>query len=337
MDAGAKLAFFVDGPHQAEKDEVWFQRQDEHYENELKIFNGISNGLNIASIVESVQSLSIGHVPILSPLEELCKRFGYFHVSIQNECDLELAQYANKHNAMAILANDSDFLIFSGSWQYWCSASLDWTTMKTIRYNRHNLCKELRLSQDQMSILATLNGNDIITPEKLSKFHNSFKHYWKKFYNIADYVRTVPVLPKQLTETNLRVIAYDCFGVKRETDVKLLETSIQSYDIYRKISTDDTEELGYGVNGVYIWMKDIPYAILLRYIDMRHEKFSRFVELLIPWLQRQAGIVLKHMRARNAKCHAIVKLSHQDRYRKIELRPQYPNGKNNKTHFLNIF
>lgn len=117
VDAGAKLAFFVDGPHQAEKDEVWLRRQNEHYENELRIFDGITNGLNVSSIVESVRDLSIGSVAVLSPLEELCKRFGYFHVSIQNECDLELAQYANEHKAMAILTNDSDFLIFIGTWQ----------------------------------------------------------------------------------------------------------------------------------------------------------------------------------------------------------------------------
>lgn len=324
MDAGAKLAFFVDGPHQTDKDEVWFRRQDEHYANELKIFDGIANGLSIAGIVENVQDLSIGYVALLSPLQELCKRFGYFHVSIQNECDLELAQYANEHKAMAIIANDSDFLIFNGTWQYWSSDSLDWTTMKTKCYSRYNLCKELHLSQEQMSLLATLAGNDIISADKLNKFHKSFKHYWKKFYNIAEYVRTVPVLPKQLTQKNLSVIAYDCFGVKHEANVKLLQTSIQSYDIYRKLSTDDTEELGYGVNGVYIWMKGIPYAILLRYIDMRQDGFSCLGDLLIPWLQRQSGIVHKHMRARKTKCYAIMKLTHQDRYEKIELRPRYP-------------
>lgn len=332
MDAGAELAFFVDGPHQTEKDEVWFRRQDELYANELHIFDGISKGLHISSIAESVQNLRIGSVAVLNPLQELCKRFGYFHVSIQSECDLELAQYANEHKAMAILAQDSDFLIFNGSWQYWSANNLDWTTMKTICYSRHNLCKELRLGQEQMSLFATLSGNDIITADRLSKFHRSFKDYYaKKFYNIAEYVRTVPVPPNQLTIQNYRVIAYDCFGVKRDADVKSLQTSIQSYDIYRKLPNDDIAELGYGVNGVYIWMKGIPYAILVRYIDMRDEEFSRLADLLIPWLQRQAGIVVKHMRARNTKCYAIIKLSHEDHYEKIELRPRYPecNGKHN--------
>lgn len=198
--------------------------------------------------------------------------------------------------------------------------------MKTISYSRYNLCKELRLSQEQMSLLATLSGNDIITSDKLNKFHNSFKRYWQKFYNVAEYVRTVPVLPNQLTIMHLRVIAFDCFGVKRDADVQLLKNSIQSYDIYRKLPSEDLEELGYGVNGVYIWMKEIPFAILLRYIDLRLDDFSRFGELLVQWLQRQAGIVVKHMRARKTKCYAIIKLSHEECYTQIELRSQFPEG-----------
>lgn len=161
LDAGAKLAFFLDGPHQKQKDEVWFQRRNATYSSALKIFDGIESGLDLKTIARNVGDANIGSVSIAKTFEGICKRLGYFKTSVEMECDLELAQYAVQNNALAIVGQDSDFMIFDGHWQYWSTEFLDLETLNTICYNRTALCRHLGLSQEQMCLFATLAGNDI--------------------------------------------------------------------------------------------------------------------------------------------------------------------------------
>lgn len=323
LDAGAKLAFFVDGPHQSQKSDVWYGRQDGNYANEMRIHQCIESGLNANGIVSSLRDDSIGTVNLTRFLKDICERIGHFHTSVQNECDLELAQYAYQNCAMAVLGQDSDFLIFNGGWQYWSTDNLDLHTLTTICYSKPALCRDLGLSQDQLCLFATLAGNDLVSPDSLKEFHQSMRPHFKKFCYIADYVRGVPSLPRNLTKSNLEDIAWDCFGLGNVENVEKLQRSIQSYDVLRKLPNDDTKQLGYGENCVYFFQIGIPYPLTLHYIDRRHV-FSKIGDILLPLYQRQAGIVLQQAEPDTVKCSVIHKLSHQDPFKEIFCNPEYP-------------
>lgn len=326
LAAGAKLAFFADGPHQSQKDKVWYSRQDVNYTHEMQIHDGIASGQDVESIMRTVHDLNLGSVSISRPLTDICTRLGHFHTSIQNECDLELAQYAHQNNALAVLGQDSDFLIFGGHWQYWSTDHLDMQNLTTICYNRPALCRELGLAQDQMCLFATLAGNDLVSQDSLREFHQNMRPYRRKFYFLADYVRGVRSLPRNLTKSDLEDIAWDCFGEGTAENVKILQNSIESYDVLRKIPNLDTEKLGFGENVIYIMQIGVPCALTLHYIDRRGE-FSTISDILIPLIQRQAGIVLQQEKPDKAKCSAILKISHQDPYEEKSLQPEYPNCK----------
>lgn len=326
LAAGARLAFFIDGPHQTKKDEVWFQRRDETYSNALQIFDNIYSGLDLNTIAQNVGDRNIGSVSISKTFEEICKRLGYFKTSIQSECDLELAQYAVQNNALAILGQDTDFLIFEGNWQYWSTEFLDWKTLTTICYNRPALRGHLGLSQEQMCLFATLAGNDIVKFDSLKNFHQNMRPYFKKFNYIADFVRGVSASPRKLTKSNYESIANKCFGSSNNQNVELLRQSIQSYDVNLQLPTTDIKERGYGENCIFILLAGIPYTMILEYVDRRVKEFTSIVDIFIPLLERQAGIVLQQ-HDDNIKCSVIAKLSHRDAHAEITIKPKYPNGK----------
>jgi hypothetical protein len=75
---------------------------------------------------------------------------------------LETAAFATKNNALAVIADDSDYLIYKGNWRYWSARQLDLNDLSTMEYDRRALWDCLNLSEDQMKIFATIAGNDII-------------------------------------------------------------------------------------------------------------------------------------------------------------------------------
>lgn len=327
LDAGAKLAFFKDGPHQKKKDEVWFRRRDEAYSSELQIFDGIEIGLDLDTIVRNVgNNSSIGSVSISKTFLGICDRLGcYVKSSFQSECDLELAQYATQNNALAIFGQDSDFMIFEGDWQYWSTEFLDWKTLNTICYNRPALRFHLGLSQEQMCLLASLAGNDIVEFDSLKNFHQNMRPFYKKFNRIADLVREVSTVPRDLTKSSLERIAKRCFGSSNDHNVNMLRQSIQSYDVYLQLPTTDIKERGYGESCIGLLRAGTPYTMILKYFDWRSKEFSSILDVFIPLLQRQAGVILQQHD--QTKCSVITKLSHRDAYTEITIQPNFPNGK----------
>lgn len=83
------------------------------------------------------------------------------------ECDLEIAEYAASRQCMAILAQDSDFIIFHSAEYYFSMKHFDFNTMTTLNYDRNKLATYLGLEVYHLPLLATLLGNDIIDSEKL--------------------------------------------------------------------------------------------------------------------------------------------------------------------------
>lgn len=58
-----------------------------------------------------------------------------------------------------------------------------------MQYNRETLLYELDLKRDDMPLLATLAGNDLISRNLLKDFHESLGNPNRKFYNIANFIR----------------------------------------------------------------------------------------------------------------------------------------------------
>lgn len=153
IDDGAELVFFCDGQCQNSKIKEWCNRRDQKYKKRNKsMIEASSNMCEQFKCIAFFES-------VIKMIQD--KKFGKVNVSTEVECDRAIAKYAldNKHEVLAIVANDTDMLIFEGDFQLWNIDSTI-TQFKAQRLDRDRLLHHLQLSQKQMQFFATIKGND---------------------------------------------------------------------------------------------------------------------------------------------------------------------------------
>lgn len=158
--AGAKLVFFTDSTVLDHKFETWAIRRNTEFENIRENLDEVYTG-------KYDYNMSVDSITLQTNWEIIASKYGELNHSIDNECDLELAAYATKNDVLAVLADDTDFLIFEGQWRYWSTKEINDETLMTKEFNKIALRNHLNLTEKQMPLLATLNGNDIIKSDRL--------------------------------------------------------------------------------------------------------------------------------------------------------------------------
>lgn len=166
--------------------------------------------------------------------------FGDFHYSVKNECDAEIAQYAKRHSAFAVITSDTDFLIFDGSYKRWSAKdiqimdslkSTEDTEIWTIEFNQSALKNCLSLSQHHLPLFATLLTNDFTRGyfDKLVGFYKSLGPFKYRVENVARYVRKVGSTP--LSNLDIRRLTQHTFGKSDAKIQSLIRQSLDSYNI----------------------------------------------------------------------------------------------------------
>jgi hypothetical protein len=163
----AELVFFEDGPVLSAKYETWLRRHDDRYNQEIAIIDRIEQGCTIQEIADGPEWEIATMTSGLQAIEKLAKKYGRRIVTVTMECDAELAQYAcNNPSVIAVLADDTDFLIFPGKWKYFSVLNMNVETLTTMEYSRTALRNHLNLNDKQLLVLSTIAGNDIVWNRK---------------------------------------------------------------------------------------------------------------------------------------------------------------------------
>lgn len=195
----ADLVFFQDGPIADEKEATFIDRGNNHYKLVIAMIDKVNQKIPIIEILRNWELHQIpGNSAGLGVLAKLADEYGTFKVSLTKECDAEIAQFAcNNPSTIAIIAEDSDFLIFPGKWRYFSIKHFDFEALTTKEYNRTALRSFLSLNDDQLPILSTMAGNDIVRYNEVSHCHGkkigNLKHYKdvrEKFLGIAQKIKT---------------------------------------------------------------------------------------------------------------------------------------------------
>ena len=138
-----------------------------------------------------------------------------------------IASYATKHKALAVLSDDSDFLIYGGNWKFWSIKELNSQTMTTMEFNKQKLRLELELNDREMCMLATVGGNDFVKYNDVTSFHRSIGPYHSKFFNIANYIKS---FPQNISLGDLAMkMAMDLFGNTSQELIERVKSSLMSY------------------------------------------------------------------------------------------------------------
>lgn len=199
MSEIADLVFFEDGPVADQKEKTFSERGNSHYELVIAIIDKVNQNIPIVDIVDNWE---LPQLPGISSgfefLSTLAAKYGRHIVSVTKECDAEIAQFACRNpSVIAILAEDSDFLIFPGQWKYFSIKHFDPQSLKTKEYNRIALRNFLGLGDQQLAILSTMAGNDIVRYDEVSHCHGkrigNLKHHKdvrSKFLGMAEKIKT---------------------------------------------------------------------------------------------------------------------------------------------------
>lgn len=185
----ANVVCFIDGSDKSNKK---LKKRDEKYEKEMKVMNRIYKKIPLETIAAEIKSY-VGHSSVsISMLKMLAKRHATLIITERENFDAELVKYANDHpSVIAILAEDSDLLIFPGLWRYFSVMNFNVDSLSTIEYSKTELRRFLGLNDMQIKILPTIAGNDIISYSEVENFQRNCPQFWKpreRYLGLARYI-----------------------------------------------------------------------------------------------------------------------------------------------------
>lgn len=209
------------------------RRQNKSYESSQKIIDKIRQNYSLQEIIESSESITYRSPDFVSGL---AMKYGTLKIAFLKECDAEMGQFACRNErVLAILADDSDFLIYPGKWRYFSLRDMDLETLETWEYNRKALREYLKLNDKEMILLSTLNGNDVIHFDETFNFHKSLLRERfnpaLRFQALANFIRS----SKLLQSANMyQLVAYKIYRKSSKEFVDKIKNSFEFYNIVRK-------------------------------------------------------------------------------------------------------
>lgn len=316
-DAGAELVFFTDGPVRLEKYHRWIEGVNKRYQNSIKIIDDVDCRMEFTLLVNNELSRVTS---VYELLEDIARQHGSLTMALYAECDTEIAEYASKHLAvLAVLAEDSDFLIFHGNWRYFSLRSLNQNSLMIKEYNRDALRHTLNLNYKELACLSAIVGNDFITNA------NNYTQTYQKFINIAECIKRNDLTSLHNADLFAR-IAKILNTVPTESKLMQIEKSLALYDTNFKITDLSIEKpfihkcLQHNMRFVYNVLSGFPVNFTLHYYDLRKESIS-FYELVIPLFKRKIGILYNHRCQSVVNCFVYSKLLHIQSYQLLEVSP----------------
>ncbi|XP_072369162.1 constitutive coactivator of peroxisome proliferator-activated receptor gamma isoform X2 [Scyliorhinus torazame] len=206
-----RLVFFFDGVIEQKKRHEWIKRRLRNNTEIANIFqyikaNGCQPGRNMFYIPSGLATFT----------RFALKSMGLDTISSLKEADYEIANYARENGCMAILGQDTDFLIYD-TVPYISVNKLQLGKLTTVMYSRESLCRILCLQQTDLPLLACLLSNDVV-PEQAVE---GLKHRCLARYLPSD------SRARQRKEV-VAAVAHYISGISRSHDgLKEVESNIQ--------------------------------------------------------------------------------------------------------------
>ncbi|KXJ70834.1 hypothetical protein RP20_CCG022337, partial [Aedes albopictus] len=314
IEAGARLVFFIDGKLQEGKYSHWIVRQEQAYRDYcLRKVETIPNDYRI-KFEKSIGGNVVKHA-FTSALVTAARTKGELITSYDVECDqAAVASYAKKHDALAIITGDSDFLIFEGNFRIWSSNDLNPQRMSTKEWNRERLRKTFNLEWNQMPFFAAIAGNDL------------FKCRPRHMHNLNHVGQLVQRLNLRRGYTKITTDLFkQIFGQKDIENKYGFEKAVEFYDTDYTVSKPIVpSEMCHYPNYALSIIRGVPGSIRLPCLDLREADYS---QIALQVYRRQVGVLFYHRTVvpeQAVTSPVFVKLNHNDTYNIIETTPITP-------------
>lgn len=216
---------------------------------------------------------------------------------------------------MAVISNDSDFLMFNGTWRLWSSDVLKFESpnqLTSIEYYRDGITKLYSISQRQLPLFATLLRFSQKTPN---------------FQTTANYIGNKGS-KADLTDAEIVEITQHVFGHTGKDKQELIRNSIDSYKLNVPAATnDDPFERVLSKTTMYqpyMMIKNRIQAIPLYFYDMQGTG-SNLTSVIMNWTKRKIGVVRSRDTCRDSFAFLLLaKKECNERFGVHKEKPIYP-------------
>lgn len=228
---------------------------------------------------------------------------------------------------MAIVASDSDFLIFEGDFEWWDANSIDMHHMTAKRFERKQLRQMLALSNEQLKYLATIAGNDYTKHAKL--YRCDFKQV-AKFCQSIDANQSEESIHRKIENylQNNRAFKIDLCSIAKSIksyDVNFdMEESIDPIDDYVKKNV-----LAFAFSKGKVFQYEANFLDFEeRNTECQNNNIQLFLHSLLEVFCKLGGILLNQNSQDNPLLKIVTKYSLNENYKLREHAPIYPTSEN---------
>ncbi|XP_031632710.1 uncharacterized protein LOC116346671 [Contarinia nasturtii] len=323
-NTGCHMVFFSDLKNEEGKILTKITRKDEVFNRFANIYDEISDGKTVDDILDSKKDTKA--LKWFDTLESIAVEFGEFHDSVHYDCDLECAQYATQHNAMAVMSQDTDFLIFEGAWKLWSPDNIPISQSNEFKINQYdrNAIKEiLSLEEHHWPIFASLAGNDLT--------HEQFFIRKPQIERAARWTRKLNSVHP--SDADFRRVVAQFRHDDAAKAIDLIKESVRSYDLnFSPVIDDDPLIEGLsktktGIFRTYMTTLDRIYSIDMNYYDLRGCEQAEYLPiLLIDWTKRRVGIVQKYKQSDENQIVLtfLAQKKFNEKFKEYKEEPEYP-------------
>lgn len=322
---GCKLIFIADSNIQRDKIDKWLSSRNNEFNRSIKFYDAVSNG-------DGDPKTGIKLFPqkpfrfALYGMAVMAQSFGKLLYSVKREADLEIIHQAKLNDAMAIISNDTDFLIFKGRWRLWSSDGIIRSKLKLATFEYNSVGKVLSLPKHQLPLLATLAGNDVTDSINL-KLDSIFKrdHTQHKIRNVAKFIREncAGMDCNRMSDSDIQHIVQQMLNSANSKWENLIRTSIASYNtnIPPVAIVDPIEKALHNseMYTPYVENMSTIQSLNMQFYDLRGmDPETNLPNLLTDWVKRRKGVLMKNAGNPSSTFTLLVKKDFSEKYKDHE-------------------
>lgn len=342
-NAGADLVFFAAGRKLSDEVDIVIPQLERDYIAYISILDEID--ANEGKWCKTVEPKYKKRAPLTMQFNmmKLAQQHGELRINYVRH-NQQIAQHAMKHadTILAIISNDTDFLVFEGDYQCWRATDIISKELTAFRFCRETLRTHLQLNTQQLELLSALAGNEYLPGAVLTDFYEKIgieNYAGGHIPALAKYIREevslLPTAQENAFRFDLQKVARDIFGENyTRDDPYAIENGLIQYNLnftsgeiypYERAAMNFCKKVNMFIfklvtDDVFL-IKDISF------IDYRHYKSKNYAELIIPLLRKLQGILYANERRRPKTRAVCMKYAHDEPYKVVDEPIVYPSGK----------
>lgn len=336
---GAELIFITNGPYLdisgqiiPDADDSKGSSKDWRYDLQCGIIDYLSQ-VHYSEVAADAKFIPIERIWTES-VNKIARKYGKILWAWDNTRHQEIAKYASAHDVLAILSKNYALLLYSGTafpkYKLWSLVDCNVTKMSTMEFDPLTLRRTLKLSTQQIRLLAALCDQYKDTPTFYSFVERNRINQRFLFPSLADYVKKTA---GNLLELDYLKVARDLFGeLKYIEKFDEFKTVCESYDINKITlsSEQNNDSISMQLKKQDSFNYDIYHGVTflcsITFVDYRYWQMHGidFYEIVMSLYRRISGVILQHKKDTSLVRYIRIKRSHAEPYGVAEFEPEYP-------------